>query len=67
MPTHIPPHYIVEAALLVSRWFEERNIHTWEIGNCRNRWARAGIPNAGMNLEVPTEWSLLPTVKGDLR
>ena len=41
-PTNIlremPPRDIIDAALKVGRWFDERNIHEWELVHCRNRW-----------------------------
>ena len=56
-----PPDHIVLAAMLVSHWFEENNIHTWAIGNCKNRWQRAAIPSsADPRLEVPQDWALEP-------
>lgn len=45
----MPPQEILDAALLVGRYFAERNADDWQLGPCRARFPREPVDLAGLS------------------
>lgn len=49
----MPPKEIIDAAMLVGRYFAERNIKTWMLGPCASRVAYEEAVSNGTLVSLP--------------